>query len=469
MESSPESVHWATYAWRLAAVLFFVFLNGFFVAAEFALVKVRGTRLSELAATGSRRAQVASHLHDNLDRYLSGCQLGITLASLILGWLAEPAVAQLLLLGAGAAGFEFAAEDPLLHGVALALALGIVTALHMTIGEQAPKLWAIHRAEPITLQIAIPLRLFVALFRPFIWAINEVSNGMLRLVGISEREIMETSHSVEELRRILATSAEAGHITKGQRDFAENILGIMGLEVRHILLPRVDVDYLSLQNSQEENLRVLRETGHSRFPLCKVGLDSVVGIVHSKDVMGALMDQQPVDFGQLAREAVFVSDTQPVSRLILTLQRGRSHIAVVLDEHGTAIGLAFLEDALEEIVGPIQDEFDIEDDYVRRVAPGVLEVAGDMALPEAVDLLGLGELVEEADTIGGYITATLGRLPRKGDTAILGEYRATVLEMDRRRIARLRLERLPPGDEGKASAADSTPDADPAGSSSGSS
>jgi CBS domain containing-hemolysin-like protein len=443
-----QSLGLATYGWRLAVTLLFVLLNGFFVAAEFALVKARPSRLQALAEAGSSRAAVATHIHAHLDRYLSACQLGITLASLILGWLAEPAVAQLLLLGASQLDLGLAPDDPILHGVALALALTVVTILHMTIGEQAPKIWAIHRAETTALQAALPLRVFETLFRPFIWVVNELSNWVLRLGGLS-REISEGSHNVDELRSILASSAQAGHITGRQREFAENILGIMDLEVRHILVPRVDVIFLSLQSTQDENLRIILDSGHSRFPLCQVGLDTTIGIIHAKRVMSELArGRRTPDLKFLAQQTVFVSDTQPLSRLILTLQRARSHCAVVLDEHGTAIGLAFLEDALEEIVGPIEDEFDEEVPAVLEIKPGVFELSGGLSLPEAADVLDLDaeELGEGSDTIGGHVVAEIGRLPRKGDSVAIGPYRAIVAEVVRRRIGRLRFEKTSPDD-----------------------
>ncbi len=453
--TEPEtSLDLAKYAWRLAATLFFVGLNGFFVAAEFALVKVRGSRLDALAEAGSTRAGVARHIYGHMDLYLSACQLGITLASLILGWLAEPAVAELLIATAVSLGWTVDPHDPLLHGVALALALTVVTVLHMTLGEQAPKIWAIHRAEGTSLQVALPLRAFAAVFRPFIWVINEISNGILRAAGLSSKELHEGTHNVDELRGILAASAQAGHITGRQREFAENILGIMDLEVRHILVPRVDVTYLSLQNPLEENLRILRESGHSRFPLCEVGLDTVIGFVHAKAVLNAMAQGEEPNLRKLSRKAIFVSDTQPLSRLILTLQRARSHSAVVLDEHGTAIGLAFLEDALEEIVGPIQDEFDQETPDVLELEPGVYELSGSLALPEAADVLDLSmdDLGDESDTIGGHVVALLGRLPHKDDEVRIGRYQAVVSEVARRRVARLRFQpaegrqkREPPG------------------------
>jgi CBS domain containing-hemolysin-like protein len=438
-----QAIDFSVYVWRLAATLFFVLVNAFFVAAEFALVKVRRTQIQARAEAGSSRARTAQHVLDHLDRYLSACQLGITLASLILGWLAEPAVAELLRVGAGALGVGLDPDDPWVHAAALALALGFVTTLHMTVGEQAPKIWAIHRAERTALRVARPLHVFTQALRPLILVINALSNAMLRLLGLSLEEIVDSAaHSAEELKRILSASAGSGEITRRQLELAQNVLDIIELEVRHIMVPRVDVVFLSLQNAPEENLRIVRESGHSRFPLCAVGLDTVMGIVHAKEVLTSPAPDGAPDLRALARSPVYVSDTQSVSRLIFQLQRSRSHCSVVVDEHGTCVGLAFLEDALEEIVGPIFDEFDEATPGVVRLGSGSIEMPGSLSLPEAAGVLELVDLEDESDTIGGYVVARIGRLPRKGDRLEVGDWVVTVESVLRRRIERLRFDPL---------------------------
>jgi CBS domain containing-hemolysin-like protein len=448
MATAPTLVA-STIAIRLGATLFFVLLNGFFVAAEFALVKVRRSRIEALADAGNSSARIAKSIVDRLDLYLSACQFGITVSSLILGWLAEPAIAHLLVAVAAAAGWPVA-QTGLLHVVSLAIALTIVTTLHMTLGEQAPKIWAIQRSEPTSLIVARPLRLFTMVFRPLIWVINQISNWMLRVVGISASEQHEATFSAEELRAILASSARAGAISARQRQFAENILSFVNLQVRHILVPRLEVVWLSTRRAIDENLAIIRDSSHSRFPLCDEDLDSVAGIVHAKTVMAALTTGQPLDLSAIARPAVFVPDTQPLGRMIVELQSARAKSAIVLDDHGTAIGMAFLEDALEEIVGPIQDEFDVEGSgpEIGRPATDVLELPGDLPLPEAVELLGLVEGAGADDTIGGHVVSLLKRLPEVGDQIALGPHLVTVIEVAQRRVERLRVEPRPTdGDE----------------------
>lgn len=433
--------------WRLGATLFCVLLNGFFVAAEFALVKVRMARIEQLARDGGRSARVARHILSHLDRYLSACQLGITVASLALGALGEPAVSRLLLALAGAVGLAVAPGALWLHVTAFTVAFVLITMLHMTLGEQAPKMWALRRPEAGALRSALLLRGFTAAFGPFISAIHGLSNAILRMIGLSPDSALDSSHTAEEIRSILSLSARQGHITPRAQELSENVLRMIDLEVRHIILPRVDVAYLSLEWPFAECVRVVRETNHTRYPLCERGLDTIVGFINARNVREAVLKGEQPDLRSLAQEAPFVTDTMPLSDFLREVQRQRAHTAAVLDERGTVIGLAFREDALEEIVGPLGDEFDVDQPEFTEIEPGVFELSGRMSLPEVCDRLDFEidwEEDEEVDTIGGHVTARLGRLPRRGDGVAVGPYRATVMEVARRRIQRLRLERVAP-------------------------
>lgn len=429
-------------AWRLGATVFFVLLNGFFVAAEFALVKVRASRISKLAREGSRSAPTVEHILRNLDRYLSACQLGITLASLILGALGEPAVSVLLIAAAGAVGLPVAAGSGWVSIVSIGLAFAVITVLHMTVGEQAPKMWALRRAEGMALATGPTLRVFTFVFGPFIGIINRVSNALLRMVGVPADLGHESSHSAEDIRSILSLSARAGHISEHELQLTENVFRMIELEVRHIVVPRVEIDFLVLEHDLEVSLERIRTGGHSRFALCELGLDTIVGIVHSKDVLDATLRGETPDLRSIAREPVFVPDTMPLSNFLRELQSNRQHCAVVVDEHGTAIGLAFREDALEEIVGPLGDEFDDEEPEFFSPSEGVFEVRGRMSMPELEDRLDFelsDDEREEEETIGGHVTARLGQMPKKGATVRVGPYDATITDASRRRVQRLRL------------------------------
>ncbi|MBW2245467.1 MAG: HlyC/CorC family transporter, partial [Deltaproteobacteria bacterium] len=313
-------------------------------------------------------------------------------------------------------------------------------------GEQAPKMWALRRAEATALRTGRILRAFTFALGPFITAINALSNWMLRLAGLTSELGHESSHTAEEIRSILTLSASTGQISEREFELTANVFRMIGLEVRHIIVPRIDVQYLSLEKSAEENLHLIREMRHSRLPLCEVGLDTVQGFVHAKDVLDRYLAGEAPDLAALARPAVFVPDTMSVSDFLLELQQERAHCAVVLDERGTALGLAFREDALEEIVGPLGDEFDDPEFAFVDLGEGRFELSGRIALPEVCDRLGVQLTAEEEeaeDTIGGHVTARLGRLPRKGDVVSVGSFEATVLEVGRRRIQRLRMEASP--------------------------
>ena len=329
------------------------------------------------------------HILGNLDRYLSACQLGITLASLILGALGEPAVSVLMLAAADAVGLPIAAGSGWVSIVSIGLAFTVITTLHMTVGEQAPKMWALRRPESMALATGPTLRAFGWVFGPFIGAINSISNWLLRLIGLPADLGHETSHSAEEIRSILSLSARSGRISEHEFELTENVFRMIELEVRHIVVPRVEIDFLTLEHTLEENLERIRTSGHSRFALCELGLDTIVGIVHAKDVLDATLRGETPDLAPIAREPVFVPDTMPLSNFLRELQTSRQHCAVVVDEHGTAIGLAFREDALEEVVGPLGDEFDDEERDIFEPAAGVFEVRGRIALPEIEDRLRL--------------------------------------------------------------------------------
>jgi CBS domain containing-hemolysin-like protein len=441
-------------AWRLGATLFFVFLNGFFVSAEFALVKVRQARIDQLANEGRRAARTTKHILQHLDRYLSACQLGITLASLILGALGEPAVSVLLIAVFSSFGLDVA-QSEWVSILSIGLAFTVITVLHMTVGEQAPKMWALRRSEAIAMRTSGVLRAFTAVFGPFIVVINAISNWMLRLIGLPADLGHEHSPTGEEIRSILTLSASAGHISEREHELTANVFRMIELEVRHVVVPRVDIEFLTLGHPIEENLERVRASPYTRLPVCEVGLDTIVGFVDAKDVLSAALRGDDSDLRDLLKPPLFVSDTMSVSDFLLELQRERQQVAVVVDEHGTAIGLAFRKDALEEIVGPLADEAHEKIEEFTKLANGGFELSGRMSVPEVEDRLEF-ELAddedESEDTIGGHVTARLGRLPHKGDQVRVGPFDATVLEVTRRRVGRLRLLPAPPDETAKESA-----------------
>ena len=316
----------------------------------------------------------------------------------------------------------------------------------MTLGEQAPKMWALRHAQPATLTVALPLRVFTVLFWPFITFVNAVSNAMLRAVGIDPKVAHETVPTRGELQRALDLSMEAGHIPEQGRELVDNVLRAIDMQVRHIVVPRINVVLLSLKASAESNLLLMRKSGHSRYPLCESELDSIVGFVHTRDIFArGATSLTNTELRALARPALLVPDTWPLGELIAKLQSSRSHVAMVIDEFGAALGLAFLEDALEEIVGPIADEFDDAQAPLVELESGDFEVNGSMPLPAAVDRFGLSVNDASGSTLGGYVTSLLGRLPRKGDEVRIGSYDVRVISLVKgRAVHRLRLSRRSP-------------------------
>jgi len=432
---------------KLAATAVFIGINGYFVAAEFALVKVRSARIEAAAKRGSKAAGTVKKILGNLNLYLSACQLGITIASLILGWLAEPAVASLMLIGAEAMGFEVA-ESQGFHVFALGVSLTLITILHVTIGEQVPKIWAIRKPESTSLLSAYPLWLFTLVLRPFIAFINSLSNLMLRAFGLRDDGSHDTVHDIGELRAILLAASQAGRISPRQLAFGDNILGLVNLRVRHIMLPRVDVAYVSTRDSAEENLAIIRKSRHSRFPVADPDLDNAVGIVHAKDILVSMLEEGATkSLAEMARPIPSVPDTLLVSSLIRNLQGERTHCAMVVDEHGTTVGMVFLEDALEEIVGPLPDEFDEESPLVRDASGDLIEMDGSLPLPEAAKHLDL-EMGTEEDTVAGFVVSRFNRIPKAGDEIEVPPYKIRVLSMVKRRVSRVSFELLEAEEEG---------------------
>ena len=416
-----------------------VLLNGFFVAAEFAVVKVRSSRLDEIARKGNFAAKSAQHAVQNLEGYLSAAQLGITLASLGLGWVGEPAFAQLIEPVLGSLGVT---SERVIHTVSITIAFTLISALHLVLGEQAPKLMAIQKAESTILALAVPLRACYYVFYPFLRVLNAASNGLLRLIGITPVHGENLVHSEEELRIILAESAKVGAVSGLKRRLLDNVFTYTRRTAQEIMVPRNEIVFLSLARLWEENLSIIRTQQHTRYPLCTLSLDHVVGMVHLKDVFHAGEEiKLTEDLVKLKRDILFVPETTTLDQLQRQFQQKRVHIAIVVDEYGGTAGLVSLEDVLEELVGEIQDEFDREESKIQRTPEGDL-VDGLLLVEEANAQLGLELEETEARTIGGYLTAVLGRIPRVGDTIAVGNRELRVVEMKNRRVARILVRKL---------------------------
>jgi CBS domain containing-hemolysin-like protein len=429
----PGSAPLVSPGWGLFLALLLVLLNGFFVAAEFALVKVRPTQIEPYVAAGSRRADVAKHMIRHLDAYLSATQLGITLASLALGWIGEPAFAWII----EPVVRRFAGNNPaLLHSVAGTVAFLFIMALHIVLGELAPKSFAIRKAEATTLVVALPLFLFYKITYPVIWLLNRTANSLLKLVGIEPMSEGEIAHDEEELR-LLLSSSDASHLSLQKRELLDNIFELSHRVARQIMLPRQDVIYLSTTRPVAENLRLARRSGHTRFPLCEGDLDHVIGVIHIKDLFRR---ERPVtSLQEVARDIAFVPETLELDRLLKRMRTERFHLAAVIDEYGGVSGVVTLEEVIEEIVGQISDEFDVERPELRKIEDGVYEVDGGMLIEDLEDELDIELSDRDEDTVGGLVLSELGRNPAMGDRVEVGPVVIEVVELHLNRVNTVRL------------------------------
>lgn len=427
----------------LGLAFFLVFLNGFFVAAEFALVKVRPTQLDPHVAAGSKRGKLARHMVEHLDAYLSATQLGITLASLALGWVGEPAFSWLMKpLFEMVPGLTESAR----HSIALGAAFVIISVLHIVLGELGPKSIAIRKAEATTLWIAAPLLVFYKATFPAIWILNWMANSLLRLIGIQPVSESELAQDESEVRLLLA-SHHATRLPESTRELLDNVFELTHRTARQIMVPRADVVYLSTARPLEENLAIARRSGHTRFPLCDGSLDKVVGMVHIKDLFRA--SKLPRALDEISREIGFVPETLHLDRLLNRMLAEKLHVAAVLDEYGGVSGIVTLENVLEEIVGQIQDEFDTEKPELSAIDENSWLVSGAMLVEELEDELGNELSDRDEDTIGGVALSELGRKPAMGDKIELAGLILEVVEVQRNRIRTLKVTRMavPDGDE----------------------
>jgi CBS domain containing-hemolysin-like protein len=428
-------------ALKVMAVVMLVLLNGFFVAAEFALVKVRDTQLDPLILKGQRRAKIARRVIDNLDHSLSAAQLGITLASLGLGWVGEPVFAALL---APVMEWLQIESEQARHTISFVVGFSVITFLHITAGEQAPKWLAIQNPLPSSLWVAAPLEWFGKVTFPMIWILNQSSLWLLRQFGLQPTGEGEVAHSEEELRLLFSTAGQRSGATALGRDIVLNALDLRRRVVREVMRPRQEIVALSTTASMTECLDVAEKTRFSRFPLCEDGdLDRTLGAVHFKDLYAMrLRARSGADLASAARKIVYVPESARLERLLQILLDRRLHLAVVVDEYGGTVGLVTLENVLEELVGQIQDEFDQEKPMLVKAGDGVWDVLGTLPVHDLEQLVGVSFGEEGVTTTSGLVTQRLGGFAKQGDVLTVGSYELRVEEMDETRVGRLQLRRL---------------------------
>src|SRR5213082_2672749 len=425
---------------KLLVIAVLVALNGFFVACEFAIIKVRSSQLDALAEEGNVRAGFAKHIRAHLDAYLSATQLGVTLASLALGYLGEQYLAEMLQPLFGLAGIH---SEAVVRSISIALAFLGITFLHIVFGELAPKYIAIGNPLSVSLALARPLGGFYILFKPAIWLLNKSSNFFLqKLLRIKPVAGSELAHSEEELRLILDESEKSDEVSELGRDLLVNALDLRQRVVRDIMTPRGQVVFLDLEQNFEDNVKKAIESRHTRFPLCRGHLDNAVGLIHIKELMPMMRDPHP-DLLRIKRELIPVPEMMSLEKLLNLFLTRHAHLALVVDEYGGTVGMVTLEDVLEELVGDIQDEFDTEKEEFREINENEFSVEGGLGLFELRDLAGLELESADVSTIGGYVTHLLGHLPKQGEQTRIENFVVTVTKTDGRRILQLDFKKMP--------------------------
>lgn len=425
---------------RIIILLLFVALNGFFVAAEFALVKIRETQLEPLMAKGNRRARIAGKILGNLDACLSATQLGITFASLGLGWAAGPLFAALLTPVFDWLGI---ASPWMRNSVPVGVGFVVISFLHIVVGELAPKSMAIQRPLQTSLWVAEPLFWFYRITYPAIWLLNRTSLWLLRQVGLTAASESELHHSAEELRLLITASEKRSGGVKMGRSIVLNAMDLRHRVARDVMRPRKEIVVLDTEASMTECLEVAEKTRYSRFPLCVAGdVDRTLGVVHFKDLTAYRgMARKGADLASVMRKLIYVPETAQLERLLERFLERKLHLAIVIDEHGGTVGLVTLENILEELVGQIQDEFDQEKPLLLKTGDHSWAIDGALPLHQLEELTGEKLEGEGITTTSGWVTHRMGGFPKPGDRVAVGNFELAVLEMDGLRVSHLELKR----------------------------
>ena len=417
--------------------LLLVFLNGFFVAAEFAIVKVRASQLELKASAGHKVAKASLNIINNLDAYLSATQLGVTLASLGLGWIGESMVSRMIVGAMHFFGFQ--ASEKLAGDIALPIAFIFITVLHIVFGELAPKSIAIQKAEETTLAIAYPLRFFYFVFSPFIWLLNNAANSILRLFGISLKDRREM-HTAEELQLLLEQGTESGAIQPSEHELIKNVFNFNLITVKQIMVPRTGIHAIDLDLPQTEIMTKIVYEGYSRMPVFRDNIDNIVGVVYTKDLLKMINRKEGIDLKEAIRPPFFIPQTKKISELLKELQAKHLHMAIIMDEFGGVAGIVTIEDIIEELVGEIQDEHDEEAPFVEKInekeyvvnALSTIEDVNEY-LPQALPKS------NEYDTVAGLVNFAFGKIPDLNEKLVYEDYEITVLKKSKQSVLVVKL------------------------------
>ena len=426
---------------QILLVILLLLMNGFFVAAEFALVRVRVSQLEVLKEQGNKAAARVLKIVHQIDSYLSAVQLGVTIASLGIGALAEPAINRWFM--AFLDWLNLNIDHDVSHTISYIIAFTLASFAHIVCGELAPKSIAIAKPLEVSMFVSMPMRIFHAVFSPVMYLLVATSNLLLKLVHI---EPVPGDHSsgvsAEELRNIAHHSQDDGTITKEQGSLIENVFQFSALSAREIMIPRGKIDAIAIDTPIDEFLNTALSLGHSRYPVYRTDVDDIAGIIHIKDVFAARQANKETSLESLMREVVYIPETATIGHVLEKLQQKRSHLAVVVDEYGGTSGILTLEDALERLVGDIEDEFDPEQQNDIEPQDGGWTVRGETLLSELSETLDVKEIDAESDTVSGFIMEQLGRVAKPHDTVEFQDLKYEVTSMERLRISRVFIKKV---------------------------
>lgn len=402
------------YVINLALVLLLVLANAFFVVSEFSIVKIRRTKLEELAHFGNKKAKIALKITENLNTYLSAIQLGITLASLGLGWVGEPAISKLLEALFG----QYMSDNPvLMHSISFGVAFGFITLLHVVLGELVPKSLAIQNTEACALRIAAPLYFFNRIFSPLIWIFDRITIGVLKMMRIKTTGETDEAHSEEEIKLIIGASQKDGVIDDTEGEIIQNAMDFSEIYAHEIMIPRQDIKCLYQGSSYDEILDFVKKSRHTRYPLCIKDKDNIVGMIHIRDLLEHIDEKAEKGIlNKIARKILFVPENKSISEILHLMMSKRIHIAVVVDEYGGTAGMLSMEDILEELVGDIMDEHDLmTEEPIKKIDENCCEFDGVVLVEDAFEYMSLPVSDHEETTVGGYVFGLLGREPKNND------------------------------------------------------
>jgi CBS domain containing-hemolysin-like protein len=422
---------------KLSAILGLVLINAFFVSCEFAIVKVRRTRINTLAQQGDFRAKIAEKIISQTTAYLSGAQVGITIASLGLGWLGEPFVAHILNPLFKLAGLT---NTTWVSGISTFLGFSIITAAHIVLGEQAPKAFSIEFAEKTCLWIALPFHAFYKVFYPVIWILNTASNLTLKMLRLPPADEKELSLSPEELRIIVTESGASGQLSAVGTQLMQRVLTFTTRTVKDIMIPRTNIIAIDIHENPETIMDIVIESGYSRMPVFDQTLDRIMGIVYTKDLLAASENRSLIHVSDIMRPAYFIPESMKVGQLLREFQKRKIHMAIVVDEYGMTSGLATLEDVVEEIVGEIQDEYDTEEERIQKMADGSIIVDGTMSTNDLTQYHGIHfPDSDDFESVGGFILSKLGKIPTGGETIQYRDHVFIVADVHQNRVNKVKI------------------------------